>query len=268
VKNGRGSLATLMAPANREVNGVEPLSLHELSLVLDMANTATEEQLDAIPSFRSDAARNVSSAQRRGFRSLADISAVAQVGPAHINYLAQSVHAWRAFVREAEERPACTGFTPDPVIDTPGAPTESILTVREAEKVRQSLDDICPDTFCAGDFNFYVDDVGCPGDGRCIVTMHTQEHDGFRADIADILAGRSAESLLSRGTGETGPFTASIEDAYTDADGAWLSVSCDLSGGYFAREDAMNVDRGRYSEKLYSGVLDCVEALEAMMRAL
>jgi len=262
-KRGEGTLSQLMAPANAAIDGVGSLNQHELRLVLDMANTATEEQLDAIPSFRSDAARNVASAQRRGIPSLADLDAVTQMGPAHINYLVDNVNDWRAFLREAEDRPACSAFGRDPGLD---APTASILTDREAEKVRQSLDDICGDTWCEGDYNWWVDGVTCPGDGTCFVAMHTQEHGGGWS--RDVLEGRSADSLQSRGEGEYGAYAASIDDAYEDEDGVWLSVACNMDSGFFSREDAMNIDRGRYSERLYYSVLDCVSALEEMMRTL
>ncbi|RLB50445.1 MAG: hypothetical protein DRJ42_18830 [Deltaproteobacteria bacterium] len=261
-KAGEGTLTELMAPATREVDGVAPLNVHELALVLDMANTATEEQLDAIPYFRSDAARNVTNVT--GYmRSLADVAATHQVGPAHINYLVRNVNDWRAFLRETEERPACAAFGRDPGLDTP---TESILTSREAEEVRDSLDDICGDSWCEGDYNWYVDSVECPGDGTCVVTQHVQEHGGGWS--SDVLAGRSEESLQSYAEGDYGGFAASIDDRYTDEDGTWLTVSCNLDSGFFAREDAMEVGSGDYSEKLYFSLMDCVSALEGMMYSL
>jgi DNA uptake protein ComE-like DNA-binding protein len=263
-QRGEGTLAELAAPANERLDGVSPMNNHELRLVLDMANTATEEQLDAIEGFRSDAARNVAAAQRGGFRSLADLDAVAQVGPAHIGLLADAVNEWRRFLREAEERPACSAFARDPGLDEPPA-TEPILDAREAEKVRQSLDDICGDTWCEGDYNWYVTEVSCPGDGTCYVSQRAQQYGGFSEDV---LAGRSPESLQSRGEGEYGTYHASIDSADGGEDGTWLMVSCELDSGFFTREDAMNVERGRYSEKLYYSLLDCISALEEMMWAL
>ncbi len=259
-KRGEGTLAELMAPANDHVDGVSAMSMHDLELVLDMANTATEEQLDALPHFRSDAARNVAAAQRRGFRSLADLDAVDQVGPAHIEYLAEAVYRWRRFVREAEERPACSAFTRDPAVDDPPA-TTPILDAREAEKVRQSLDDICGDTWCEGDYNWHVNEVSCPGDGTCVVRMTTQGYDPFPADVLD---GRDPASLERRAEGEYGTYRASIDAA---EDGG-LAVSCDMNSGFYTRADAMDEVHGRYSDKMYGSVTDCVSALEEMMWAL
>ncbi|MBW2464750.1 MAG: hypothetical protein JRH11_24085 [Deltaproteobacteria bacterium] len=251
-KAGEGDLAELMAPASRAIAGVDPLNVHELALVLDMANTATEEQLDAIPYFRSDAARNVANAT--GYmRSLADVAATHQVGPAHINYLVRNVNDWRAFLRETEERPACAAFGRDAGLD---APTQSILTAGEAESVRSSLHNVCGDSWCEGDYYWYVDSVECAGDGTCTVIQSVQEDWS-----TDVLAGRSEESLQSHGGGAYGEFDASIDSSSGDEDGTWLTVSCKLDSGFFVREDAMNVASGEYSEKLYMSLMDCVETL-------
>ena len=80
-----------------------------------------------------------------------------------------------------------------------------------------------------------------------------------------MLAGRSEESLQSHAAGDYGEFAASIDDSYADEDGTWLTVSCNLDSGFFAREDAMEVGSSEYSEKLYVSLLDCVSALEDIM---
>ncbi len=187
------------------------------------------------------------------------------MGPAHIEYLAEAVSQWRRFVREAEERPACSAFARDPGPSEPPTGTEPILSAREAEKVRRSLDNICGDTWCEGDFNWYVTEVTCPGDGTCYVGMRTQQYGGFPEDVLD---GVGPERLESRGSGEYGPFHATIDRAETDEDGTWLMVGCDMDSGFFTRADAMDEERGRYSEKLYFSTLDCVDALEEMMWSL
>lgn len=263
---GGGDLATLMAKIDSGVPGVPALFRHQARLALEMASFMTEEQLDAIPGFQSDAARNLARWAHGGYRSLAEVDAVPGVGPAHVALLADHVHVYRAFVRETEERRACASVVREIGATDAGAPaTSSIVSGADLATVERSIDAICGDTFCAGDYNWYVEDLACPGDGTCRIALRAQRYG--HAFSADALVGRTAESLRVTGTGSHGGYDARVERMQSTT-GVWAQTSCVMSGGFRTREDVMDVAHSRYSDRLYESVLDCVSALETVLGTL
>ncbi len=158
---------------------------------------------------------------------------------------------------------------------------DSFLSSEEAQNVLDSIDAICGDTFCAGDYNYHPAAIECTAaDGVCNLTFLVEtysEDESFQsllgrcdpALVEKVPENCQAPELKASGTGEeTGqPFAAEI----LAVEGKQLRVSCSLSGQYKSLTDVMEDAQpgpDALADQFYMHIIDCTNALETLFPAL
>jgi hypothetical protein len=63
------------------------------------------------------------------------------------------------------------------------ATNSSVLTKSESNEIVNYLNNICPDTYCGGDYNYYPQDIQCD-ETSCTLTMRIQEY--YQGDLSDV----------------------------------------------------------------------------------
>jgi hypothetical protein len=131
----------------------------------------------------------------------------------------------------------------------------------ELAAVAQELDNICPDTFCGGDINYYVDAVTCSG-GSCDVRYRAIPHgdDGYPADVLGITDWSVYDTSGDDGTGLYKVWITGV----TEREGMhYISLVARLQG-YTLREHVVaELIPGKitYSDRLYSHFLDALHSM-------
>jgi hypothetical protein len=137
----------------------------------------------------------------------------------------------------------------------------SILSDDEAKSVLVSLDDECPDTFCGGDFSFFLagDDgsLSCKGTGNCTVNLLAKPavDDKFPSDVLD-----GAGNLTT--VDPFGTFTARVtgsrtKDTFSNDQEVFVNIECNLSGDYFTAADVVDAS-GDPTDAFRDNLLDCL----------
>ena len=151
--------------------------------------------------------------------------------------------------------------------DVPDAPPP-LVSPAIAAQVAESLDDICPDTFCGGDFNYRVDSVACGDTGACTIEYRAQPYSAEDAFSADVLDGIPAAQLSVSGEAQPGAYLVMLTGTET-AQGVWIRISAQLQG--YQQPEDVYADTGggvQYSEKLYAHFLDALSAAEGLLYGL
>lgn len=152
----------------------------------------------------------------------------------------------------------------------PAAATVEALTQEQVTAVVNAFDNICGDTFCGGDWNYYAADFACDFSQKsCTMTFDTRPYsetdylpmtalDGVQAND------REVSGVVSDGSGSTYVGTM-IEMVDKGSDGIWLRSTCELKGSFNSYDDAM-VTTGyvHLNDTLYGQFLDCLSPLETL----
>jgi hypothetical protein len=148
------------------------------------------------------------------------------------------------------------------------AKAASFLSAAEAQNVLDSIDAICGDTFCAGDFDYHPKEIRCTAaNGVCEVTFLVESYYDDQKFPATALDNVDRAKLKTQGTGDSGPFTGEV----LALDGDQLRFSCALSGEYKSLSDVMERPQAgpdSLADKFYSHILDCTDAMEKIFRPL
>jgi len=142
-----------------------------------------------------------------------------------------------------------------------------LLTADQATEVARSLDEICPDTFCGGDYTYFVESVACSGRGECTIGYSAEPFDEEGGFPADALEGVDLDSLVRSGDGGNGPYEGRVLRAETVESAVRLVLSCRLDDRYREPADVCEEERDTigYSEQLYNHFLDCLWAMEEVL---
>lgn len=142
----------------------------------------------------------------------------------------------------------------------------ALLNEAERDAVLLSLDNICPDTFCGGDFDYYMVDLECDGGGTCRLEVRAQFYGEATGIDEDRLNDFTTEQLTVESEGEYGPFIGRIQEIRSIDDGMWAFLSCTLDGGFTTRESVMTDSSSpQYSWELYSHFMDCIAELTPLL---
>ena len=159
----------------------------------------------------------------------------------------------------------------------PALPTASgnFLTLQEAMAVLEAFDNICGDTFCCGDLNYFMQDISCDGaSGVCTIKYAAVPYSGY-AWTAEMFENNPDAAKVYTGDVEGNPFSVSIADVvpseYDEDEGMAAEISCTLDGGYRSIDDLL--ESGNYGDELVEKfylhfVFGCVDAMEGFLYSL
>ncbi|MGI4992362.1 hypothetical protein ACRXCV_07025 [Halobacteriovorax sp. GFR7] len=134
------------------------------------------------------------------------------------------------------------------------------LTKQEADKINEYMDDICMDTYCGGDINWYTKGMNCSGD-QCTISFkaYTWENDAetFDADLLKAIEGKTKNfPRLSS--------SLKFENYQLESkQRASVNISCTMYG--LNNEELTEYDNDK-QEYLYMTILEsCVDPVETLI---
>ncbi len=134
------------------------------------------------------------------------------------------------------------------------------LTKSEADKINGYMDDICMDTYCGGDINFYTQGMSCSGDTctiKYLAKTWSGSSDSFDADLLKALEGKTKKfySLNSELKFENfGP---------DEDDTASVNISCTMKK--LNAKDLAEYDNDK-QEYMYMTILEsCIDPIESLI---
>ncbi|MFH1132186.1 MAG: hypothetical protein V1754_12690, partial [Pseudomonadota bacterium] len=158
---------------------------------------------------------------------------------------------------------------------------DNFLTEDQAKTVTDAFDSVCGDTFCGGDFNYYMVGASCSSStGICELTVDAQPYEEDDRWEEDVLDGVDEDELTRKGDGHgpedfgSGPYVARILETVSrdKQPGVWLRMSCKLDGNYQNFSQLIEGDGSHGGDDLVEGFyyhfLDCLHSMDPVLAGL
>ncbi len=144
------------------------------------------------------------------------------------------------------------------------------LSPEQEDALVKGIDDLCGDTFCAGDFNWWVASVDCVWGTGCTVVLDAKSYYAEDAFPAGWLEHFTSDQLTATGTTSdgAGPYLVTVEKLVDRAsEGLWARSSCELAIPYTGFEDLLGEDlSGGWPTDTFSDqLMDCVSSIETIL---
>ncbi|MDF1566051.1 MAG: hypothetical protein P1V51_23660 [Deltaproteobacteria bacterium] len=156
----------------------------------------------------------------------------------------------------------------------PAAGPPNGLSAEEEDQVVNAVDNLCGDTYCEGDFNWWVASISCVWGTGCTIAWDAKsyyEEDAFPSTTW--LEQFDAGQLQASGTtsDQAGPYAVSVDKIVDRAsEGYWARVSCELAVPYASAAELVDpAGRGDWPTQTFSDqLMDCVGSLEGILFTL
>lgn len=134
------------------------------------------------------------------------------------------------------------------------------LSKSEANKINEYMDDICMDTYCGGDINWYAQGMNCSGD-QCTISFKAytwkNSADSFDADLLKSLEGKTKQFRYLSSAIKFENYQLESEQR------ASVNLSCTLYG--LNNEELAEYDNDK-QEYLYMTILEsCIDPIESLI---
>ncbi len=145
--------------------------------------------------------------------------------------------------------------------------TERLLSDEERQATLKAIEDICGDTFCAGDLNYHMEGLSCDGWGQCVLKYRGQMYGEPSSFTAETLTAHTDAERTSDGDIANGSYIGHLDEVQTLDDGNWMYMHCQLDGGYLTEESVVGDPLlPSYNEQFFSDFMECVSGNEALLR--
>ncbi len=139
------------------------------------------------------------------------------------------------------------------------------LSSSEAQEINQYMDDICMDTYCGGDINFYAQGVECSSDSKCSITYLARTWrealDTFDVPLLRALQGKTKKFYSLNSRLYFGNYEVISEEGELFAQ---TTITCSLYN--LNAETLMGEYEGDKQEYLYMTILDsCIGPIESLI---